>query len=386
MKRSSLFAFVLVSLWTWAGLSPGPAGAQLIKSPGPHPAEKSAVEHFLAAVSHKAGSTITAGAMKGDLPAALLALDGVDPAQFAGFSAQFNQAWKAYEARKLEVDKAIETAKEKKAAGDDAGAIAALGRVITAPTAKPDGTVKNRALDAGYIIPADAEHPALELLLSWTEEARDWASFLDGCVILGLRHEVQEKGVERLIWLASNQTFRQLPGSGDLGAAMNRLNREAFGVIDRARYSGLQCFTSLVDRDVTKVNLPDYGKVKPGQWLLLAATLDVSGTRGTAKREQSGETPYDCRDSKKIDRIDPSGKVIYFQDCKFKKYKKQLDLSVEFKSKLPEHGSGDSARLMLIGRVKKAGTKLELVDAYPVSKQFRDSFERMSPRTKSSAW
>jgi len=297
-------------------------------------------------------------------------------------AAAFDAAWAAIQQRKADVAKAIATAK----AADAAGARAALQAVLSAsPEGWPTADVSSVqfALDIGhkfkprfldnsishqvFLLPIDAEYDAAAELASMAARDADFATAATACFTETTRRRVLAEPDERLLWLSRSPVYRDLVQAAHKDPVVldavteikSYQEQRTLGNLDAVAHG---CFRqALDDAHVTKYAVGDLKTAKADDWVAVAFTPTKWTDAGPVYAEhRSGETAYDCHDTDHLTAITPSGRFIYEQQCKFKPYRIDIDITATLTTPPAQK---PATEIYVIGKVAKAGAKVQLANA-----------------------
>jgi hypothetical protein len=349
-----------------AEAAPQPAAA---KRGPPQPSE------ILAKTASDAlGQTFAPDQLDGGLPVALVAIVRVqskDPESgdrrleaFRALASKFETLWAAYDARRLEIAPKLDEAAALVKSGDRDGAKLLLRGLISAtPEYHPSD-----------LAASDAEWPAILALADLLGHDKDWAGLIALVPSLRARSRVASHADELVSYLFGLSTDDLLrgaaePGHGDLVHRISNM-RELIKIaqIDHMMDGtwGAQAFyDGFAKHGLRGVAIGNLAKAKPGEWIHFPIpTHNLTDSTVAFKFDDQYQEGYACVKTKVIESIDWfNGDIVYHRQCKFRPVDIHIDVNVVLAVPPPDWAK-KAGRVVVIGRVKKAGKHVELADAF----------------------
>jgi hypothetical protein len=314
-------------------------------------------------------------------------------------AAKFDVAWAAIQQRKTDVANAIATAKN----ADAAGARAALEGVLSPP---PDGwptadiSSVQFTLDMGhkfnprfldnsishqlFLLPIDTEYAAAAELAAVAARDADLATAAKACYAETTRRRVLAEPDERLLWLARSPVYRDLVQAAHKDPVVldavtqikSYYEQRTLGTLDAVAHG---CFRqALDDAHVSKHAVGDLKTAKVGDWIAVAFTPTKWVDAGPVYAEhRSGFTAYDCHDTNHLTAITPSGRFVYEQQCKFKPFQVNVDMTATLTTPPAQRPAGE---ISLVAEVAKVGAKVQLTKAQLIPAFFDRDVRAPVPR------
>jgi len=358
------------------------AEAQLVRKTGAAKKQKQTVaRQFSRLMGEALDQQLEPGAMKGQVPLALARLLAARyqghnlerlMKKYEAIGAAFARRWEAYTARRAAVKAAVARAAGLSRAGKHDAARKALEAVITPVDLDQErGRIKRRPAS---LLVMDAELGALRALAELAARARTPRVLVDICTAYAGRRQVKDAASERLIWFAwkVGRRFGGL-GAGQKSGASRAVSLAADAAYRQTLAGGFLArgfFESMGEYGLRQARPARRRSAKPGQWALFdlrsgaGALVTVTADRVTFKINRSWRIPYDCRETNKIDGINPvTGKVIYRKRCKHRVEKTKVSLKARLAAAPEPWAKERFARVWLLGKVKKAGPRWVLTDA-----------------------
>ena len=274
---------------------------------------------------------------------------------FVSSNDAFEQAWKAYSARRTEVSAQLASARE--LAKKDRGA--AMQQLFE--------MLGKASLKRQWIEPTDAEYPAAMELLKLAADAKDFRMYWHAVDALLVRRELTDaQDVERMRWFAfrNGDALYSLTVGLDqdrvkrvkeLREQTDELQRSAMGV-------AMAAWTAWRERGLKHCAMPG---VHAGDWCWETPELylKVSGRTATEHAKWTYQTPYDCIKTGEIQGYDPvSGKPEYAEQCRYRPVTINESIDATLAEDAPAALVGPSKMPSILGHVRKASSSGLVLD------------------------
>lgn len=269
--------------------------------------------------------------------------------------------WDTYELRAAEVVEGLAKAKALLASKDTGGAKDVLRGLITAAPTPVDRTKTP-------VHPIDAEIPAILQLAEILGAEKKYPELIGLVATLRSRSWIgskEEETFSRVLRLERNYFTERAPRTG-LRSAIEKASRfynhlSDGGQLARAFYDSLGRF------DLQGVKITELAKAKKGQWIhvpLPMASLNAERTVATVKYRDSYQAGRDCYKSG-VRSINWHLKELRYEyTCrKYVPVKISIDVVARLAAPAPAF-EPRFRRFVVVGKVAKAGGKLELVEAF----------------------
>ena len=276
----------------------------------------------------------------------------------------FAARWKAYRARKTEIDAVLAKLAPLEQAKSWAKARDLLESAIAPPVRNDKGKI---VLDRTVLEPVDAELPAVHALIRVAAAQQDYHRLAEASADLYIRREVgEDREQELLVWLAAAE-YDIVRGLAQVDKPyVEPLLEQAFHAGQSGGDMTLRFMASLRDFGLVRGRIETGGAYGDGDWGLLAfGRLDrakVDDTSIAWSRKTTWEVPYDCVTTGTIDAINPvTGQVTYEQRCKFRRESQTVVLHAGLARPLPAwHNEMGMATPYLVARIDRQGPSWKL--------------------------